>query len=87
MGDDLVGLFMKIGLTEQKAKETSKNKNLSKNLASVVTEASGTSADLAACGTLLYTMASKTKPQVMLRESACAARARERERDHRIHAF
>ena len=78
MGDDLVGLFMKIGLTEQKAKETSKNKNLSKNLASVVTEASGTSADLAACGTLLYTMASKTKPQVMLK--VARARARERER-------
>jgi len=64
MGDDLVPLFMKIGLTEQKAKETAKNKNLSKNLACVIPEAANNTGDLTACGTLLYTVASKTKPQV-----------------------
>ena len=66
MGDDLVPLFMKIGLTEQKAKETAKNKNLSKNLACVIPEAANNAGDLTACGTLLYTVASKTKPQVRL---------------------
>ena len=38
MGDELVPLFMKIGMVEQKAKETAKNKVLSKTLSSVVQE-------------------------------------------------
>ena len=64
MGDELVPMFMKIGLTEQKAKETAKNKNLSKVLSSVVNDASKESKDLTSYGTLLYHVASKIKPQV-----------------------
>ena len=55
---------MKIGLTEQKAKETAKNKTLSKSLSSVVNDAAKESRDIAVHGTLLYHVASKTKPQV-----------------------
>ena len=65
MGDDLVPLFMKIGLTEQKAKETAKNKVLSKTLSTVVNEAETQGGDLASCGSLLYNISSKTKPQIL----------------------
>lgn len=50
MGDELIPVFMKIGLTEQKAKETAKNKNLSKTLNDVVETASKESGDLAQSG-------------------------------------
>ena len=62
--EELVPLFMKIGLTEQKAKETLKNKNLSKSLGLVVDEAAGQAAELDKVGNLLYHVASKMKPQV-----------------------
>ena len=53
MGDELIPVFMKIGLTEQKAKETLKNKNLSKSLSEVVEcAAKETAGDLAASGWL-----------------------------------
>jgi glutaminyl-tRNA synthetase len=67
MVDELVPAFMRIGLTEQKAKETAKNKQLSANLAVVIAEAekhSSSSQDLAGHGTLLYHVASKLKAQV-----------------------
>jgi len=55
--------FVRIGLTEAKAKETLKNKNLSANLVKVIdlagdVDISGTR------GNLLYHAASKTKPQI-----------------------
>lgn len=62
--EELVPLFMKIGLTEQKAKETLKNKNLSKSLGLVVNEAAGQTSELDNVGNLLYHVASKMKPQV-----------------------
>jgi len=65
MEDNLVELFMKIGLTEAKSKETAKNKILSKQLSSVISEASYQySTELDKIGTLLYHTASKLKPQV-----------------------
>jgi len=61
--DKMITKFQKIGLTESKAKETIKNKTLSTNLSQVIdmtgdVDISGTQ------GTLLYHVASKTKPQV-----------------------
>ena len=40
MADDLVSLFTSIGLSEQKAKETVKNKVVSDQLKQVITEVS-----------------------------------------------
>jgi len=55
--------FARIGLTEAKAKETVKNKNLSSNLSQVIDMAED--ADISGTrGTLLYHAASKTKAQV-----------------------
>ncbi len=58
--------FMKLGLTEQKAKETAKNKVLSANLAAVISQAEKEAGqlDLKGAGTLLYHLASKLKAQV-----------------------
>ena len=53
MGDELIPVFMKIGLTEQKAKETAKNKNLSKTLSDVVETASKETGDLVQSGKVL----------------------------------
>ena len=53
MGDELIPVFMKIGLTEQKAKETAKNKNLSKTLSDVVETASKETGDLVQSGKIL----------------------------------
>lgn len=66
MVEELVPAFMRIGLTEQKAKETAKNKALSANLSVVIAEAEKNSGggDLASRGTLLYHVASKLKSQV-----------------------
>jgi len=63
MGDELIPLFMNLGLTEQKAKETLKNKNLSSNLSNVAETAGKESGDMKTSGSLLYHVASKLKPQ------------------------
>lgn len=56
-------LFMSIGLSEAKAKETLKNKNLTNSLKSVINEFSKTNQPLTSFGTLLYHLASKLKTQ------------------------
>jgi len=60
----LIAAFVKLGLTEQKAKETLKNKNLTKSLSEVVKEAEKHTHELPGICSLLYNVASKTKPQV-----------------------
>jgi len=61
--DALVEKFLKLGLSEAKAKETVKNKSLSSNLSQLIDMAG--SGDLGGgVGNLLYHVASKTKPQV-----------------------
>lgn len=55
--------FLKLGLTEAKAKETVKNKSLSKNLSELVDLAAGS--DIGGQrGILLYHVASRAKPQM-----------------------
>lgn len=56
-------LFMSIGLSEAKAKETIKNKNLTASLKAVIDEFLKTDKTLANYGTLLYHLASKLKNQ------------------------
>ncbi|XP_025194608.1 probable glutamine--tRNA ligase [Melanaphis sacchari] len=56
-------LFVSIGLSEAKAKETLKNKNLTSNLKSVINEFPKTDQPLTNYGTLLYHLASKLKSQ------------------------
>lgn len=56
-------LFVSIGLSEAKAKETLKNKQLTINLKNVISEFLKTNQPLANYGTLLYHFASKLKPQ------------------------
>lgn len=56
-------LFVSIGLSEAKAKETLKNKNLTSNLKSVINEFPKTNQPLTNYGTLLYHLASKLKSQ------------------------
>lgn len=56
-------LFLSIGLSETKAKETLKNKNLTTNLKGVINEFLKTNQPLANYGTLLYHLASKLKNQ------------------------
>ncbi|KAI9591226.1 tRNA synthetases class I, catalytic domain-containing protein [Syncephalis fuscata] len=62
MTDDTIALFQKIGLTEQKAKETAKNKKLAPQLEHVIHVAGFTADSTIECdravGTLLYTLAS-----------------------------
>lgn len=57
--EDLVPIFVKIGLSEQKAKDTAKNKKLAPNLEAVINEAnvrdSGCDKEI---GNLLYQLAS-----------------------------
>lgn len=66
--DTLVEKFVKLGLSEAKAKETVKNKSLSSNLSQLIDMAG--SSDLASgVGNLFYHVASKTKPQVQWRGS------------------
>lgn len=57
--NELVSLFQSIGLTEQRAKETAKNKKLAPTLQATIAEAdiSETGCDKAT-GALLYTLAS-----------------------------
>ena len=62
-GDDLVALFQtSLGLSEAKAKETAKNAGLSANLKTALDACSG-KGDVSGKGSLLYTAASKVKPQ------------------------
>lgn len=56
-------LFVSIGLSETKAKETLKNKNLTASLKSVINEFSKTNQPIANYGILLYHLASKLKNQ------------------------
>lgn len=56
-------LFVSIGLSEAKAKETLKNKNLTTNLKNVISEFLKTNQPLATYGILLYHFASKLKTQ------------------------
>lgn len=56
-------LFVSLGLSETKAKETLKNKNLTSNLKCVVNEFSKTNQPLSNYGILLYHLASKLKNQ------------------------
>lgn len=58
-----VELFVSLGLSEAKAKETLKNKNLTTSLKSVINEFSKTNQQLADYGILLYHLASKLKSQ------------------------
>ncbi|XP_050422809.1 probable glutamine--tRNA ligase [Adelges cooleyi] len=58
-----VQLFVSIGLSEAKAKETLKNKNLTTNLKFVIDEFSKTKKSLSDYGILLYHLASKLKNQ------------------------
>jgi len=56
-------LFVSIGLSEAKAKETIKNKNLTSNLKKVINEFPKTDQPLTNYGILLYHLASKLKSQ------------------------
>lgn len=61
-GEDLITLFCSIGLSEQKAKETAKNDNLTKRLKSVLEEATKYSS-VSEFGALYYYLSSKLKAQ------------------------
>ncbi|KAH8267623.1 hypothetical protein KR018_007072 [Drosophila ironensis] len=63
-GEDLVARFQLLGMSEQKAKETLKNANVTRNL-QLALEAAGDKGSTLGDGTgmLLYHMASKLKPQ------------------------
>ncbi|XP_018342396.1 PREDICTED: probable glutamine--tRNA ligase [Trachymyrmex septentrionalis] len=60
-----VKLFQTIGLSEQKAKETLKNANITKNLKLAINEAAKHGAITQDTGVLLYHLASKTKNQII----------------------
>ncbi|XP_017017502.1 probable glutamine--tRNA ligase [Drosophila kikkawai] len=62
-GEDLIAQFQALGMSEQKAKETLKNANVTKNLQLALAQ-TGSAASLAdGTGMLLYHMATKLKPQ------------------------
>ncbi|XP_060650440.1 probable glutamine--tRNA ligase [Drosophila nasuta] len=61
-GEDLIVQFQQLGMSEQKAKETLKNANVTKNLQLALAETKLPLPDSA--GMLLYHMASKLKPQI-----------------------
>ncbi|XP_062126145.1 probable glutamine--tRNA ligase [Drosophila sulfurigaster albostrigata] len=61
-GEDLIVQFQQLGMSEQKAKETLKNANVTKNLQLALAETKLPLPDGA--GMLLYHMASKLKPQI-----------------------
>ncbi|XP_034186948.1 glutaminyl-tRNA synthetase [Osmia lignaria lignaria] len=62
--EDHVKLFQSIGLSEQKAKETLKNKQVSNNLKLALTEANKHGIISPEAGILLYHLASKIKNQI-----------------------
>lgn len=57
---------MEIGLSEVKAKETAKNAKVASNLVKIIEQAKSVQSaqTLSSVGTLLYHVASKTKPQI-----------------------
>ena len=61
--DQLVNKFLRLGLSEAKAKETLKNKSLTTNLSELM-DMAGSAEVGGQVGTLLYHVASRTKPQV-----------------------
>ncbi|XP_017007913.2 probable glutamine--tRNA ligase [Drosophila takahashii] len=62
-GEDLIAQFQALGMSEQKAKETLKNANVTKNL-QLALAAAGSAASLSdGTGMLIYHMATKLKPQ------------------------
>lgn len=62
--DDLIKQFISLGMTEQKAKETLKNSNLTNNLKLIFKEFAGQSLQ-DGVGMLLYHLATKIKPQII----------------------
>ncbi|RKO85823.1 tRNA synthetases class I, catalytic domain-containing protein, partial [Blyttiomyces helicus] len=60
---DLVDLFQKIGLSKEKAEQTTKNKKLSPTLELVIREAGVSDATDKTTGALLYTLASTSTPK------------------------
>lgn len=64
MGDETLSKFVSLGLSEQKAKETIKNVNVTKNLLSAIDGVDLTKLG-EGVGMLLYQLASKIKPQVV----------------------
>uniref|UniRef100_A0A1B6C6I6 glutamine--tRNA ligase n=1 Tax=Clastoptera arizonana TaxID=38151 RepID=A0A1B6C6I6_9HEMI len=62
--EDLVQLFISIGLKEQKAKETIKNETVSVNLKTAINEAKKFGEISSEVGILLYHLASKMKSQI-----------------------
>lgn len=57
--DDLIPLFVKVGLTEQKAKDTVKNKKLAPTFERVILESGSVDGCSKETGNLLYFLASK----------------------------
>jgi glutaminyl-tRNA synthetase len=57
--DDLIPLFVKVGLTEQKAKDTVKNKKLAPTFEKVILESGSVDGCSKETGNLLYFLASK----------------------------
>lgn len=67
MGEDknsLLGSFVALGLSEQKAKETLKNETVTANLSSALEECGRVGGVPEGRGSLLYHLASKAKKQV-----------------------
>ncbi|XP_017124107.1 probable glutamine--tRNA ligase [Drosophila elegans] len=63
-GEDLIAQFQALGMSEQKAKETLKNANVTKNLQLALAAAGSSGAPLTdGTGMLIYHMATKLKPQ------------------------
>lgn len=61
-GEDLIIKFQELGMSEQKAKETIKNANVTRNLQLALAETTKPLSD--GVGMLLYHMATKLKPQI-----------------------
>ncbi|KAH8267235.1 hypothetical protein KR026_008596 [Drosophila bipectinata] len=62
-GEDLIARFQELGMSEQKAKETLKNANVTKNLQLALAEVGAGAALGDGTGMLIYHLASKLKPQ------------------------
>lgn len=62
-GEDLIARFQELGMSEQKAKETLKNVNVTKNLQLALAEVGAGTALGDGTGMLIYHLASKVKPQ------------------------
>ncbi|XP_017104443.2 probable glutamine--tRNA ligase [Drosophila bipectinata] len=62
-GEDLIARFQELGMSEQKAKETLKNANVTKNLQLALAEVGAGAALGDGTGMLIYHLASRLKPQ------------------------